>query len=306
MVRIAVVGSFVMDFIFETPRRPLKGESIIGKAFSMAPGGKGANQAMQAALLGAQVHIIGRIGDDVFGDQILKSLNGAGVSVDYVIRDGAGTGCSGIVLDAEGDNSIVMVPRSNMRVKREDVDAAEAAIKEADLVLLQLEIPMKANERAVKIAKKHNRPVIMDPAPACALEDFYYKNVSIMTPNETEARLLSGIDVVDAASAEAAAREIAARGLDTVIITMGGNGTLVLKDNEARHFPPVKVQVKDTTAAGDAFTGSLAVFLAEGKPLNEAVRLAGAVGALSATRLGAQPSLPDRKSFEEFLSKNCC
>jgi ribokinase len=301
MVRIAVVGSFVMDFIFETPRRPLKGESVVGKAFSLAPGGKGANQAMQAALLGAQVHIIGRIGDDVFGDQILKSLGGAGVNVDCVARDSAGTGCSGIVLDAEGDNSIVMVPRSNMRVKPEDVAAAESIIREADMVLLQLEIPMKANERAVKIARKYNKTVIMDPAPACALEDFYYKNVSIMTPNETEARILSGIDVVDAPSAEAAAREISARGLETTIVTMGGNGALLLKGNTATYFPPVKVVVKDTTAAGDAFTGSLAVFLAEGKQIEEAVRLASAVGALSATRLGAQPSLPDRYALEKFM-----
>jgi ribokinase len=303
MVKIVVVGSFVMDFIFETPRRPLKGESIIGRSFHMAPGGKGANQAMQAALLGAQVHMVGRVGADIFGDQILASLSGAGVNVDYVKRDPSGTGCSGIVLDESGDNSIVMVPCANMVCHPDDVTAAEEAIKQADMLLLQLEIPMKVNERAVKIARKHNVPVIMDPAPACALEDFYYKNVKLMKPNETEAQILSGIDVTDAASAEEAAREIAERGVETVIVTLGGGGVLLLDKGKAVHFPTVKVEVVDTTAAGDSFTGGLAVFIAEGKPIEEAVRLANYLAALSTTRLGAQPSLPNRAAFEKFLTR---
>jgi ribokinase len=304
MMKIVVVGSFVMDFIFETPRRPLKGESIIGKSFSMAPGGKGANQAMQAALLGAEVYMVGRLGDDIFGDQIHASLTGAGVNCDHVKRDPAGTGCSGIILDETGDNSIVMVPRANTNCRPDDAAAAEEIIKNADMLLLQLEIPMRVNERAVKIARKHGIPVIMDPAPACALEDFYYKNVTIMKPNETEAQILSGIDVTDAESAEAAAREIAGRGVQTVIVTLGGGGALLLNDNKAEHFPAVKVEVVDTTAAGDAFTGGFAVFLAEGKPMAEAIRLANYVAALSATRLGAQPSLPSRSAFEEFYKNN--
>ncbi|HOC91152.1 MAG TPA: ribokinase [bacterium] len=304
MAKVAVVGSFVMDFIFETPRRPLKGESIIGKSFGMAPGGKGANQAMQAALMGAETHMIGRVGNDVFGDSILESLSRAGVNVECVIRDSAGTGCSGVILDSEGDNSIVMVPRANMACSVSDVDAAADIIRGADVLLLQLEIPMKVNARAVKIAKKAGVRIIMDPAPACPIEDSYYKDVTIMTPNETEARILSGLDVNDVAGAEAAARELAARGLRTAIITMGGNGTLLLDAGEAIFLPPVKVDVKDTTAAGDAFTGSLAVFLSEGKPLAEAAKLAGTVGALATTKYGAQPSLPDRQALRSFLGDN--
>ena len=302
MVNVIVVGSFVMDFIFETMKRPVKGESVVGKAFSTAPGGKGANQAMQAALLGAGVSMVGRVGDDIFGTQILESLAGAGVDVSYVKRDGAGTACSGIVLDAEGDNSIVMVPRANMRCERKDVDDAMPALEKAGAVLLQLEIPMKVNEKAVKAAKKLGKMIIMDPAPACPLEDFYYENVDIMTPNETEAAILSGIEVADVAGAEKAAAEIASRGLKTVIVTMGGAGTLLHTGGENRFFPATKVNVKDTTAAGDSFTGSLAVFLGEGKSLEEAVRLAGVVAALSTTKLGAQPSLPSRAEFERFLA----
>jgi ribokinase len=304
MAKVVVVGSFVMDFIFETPRRPLKGESIIGKSFGMAPGGKGANQAMQAALMGAETHMIGRVGKDVFGETILESLSRAGVNVDYVIKDAAGTGCSGVILDSEGDNSIVMVPRANMACSVSDVEAAADIIRGADMLLLQLEIPMKVNERAVKIAKKAGVRIIMDPAPACPIEDSYYKDVTIMTPNETEARILSGLDVNDIKEAETAARELASRGLRTTIITMGGNGTLLLDGGVAQYLPPVKVDVKDTTAAGDAFTGSLAVFLSEGKPLDEAARLAGTVGAIATTKYGAQPSLPDREALRSFLGDN--
>lgn len=303
MTKIAVVGSFVMDFIFETTKRPARGESVVGKDFNMAPGGKGANQAMQAALLGADVNMIGRIGDDVFGARILDSLRGAGVNVDFVKKDAAGTACAAIVVDAEGDNSIVMVPRANMRCEKMDIDAAMSAIEAADIILLQLEIPMKVNEKAVKVARKLGKTIIMDPAPACPLEGYYYENVDIMTPNETEASILSGITVRDAETAEAAAREISARGLKTVIVTMGGAGSLLYTDDKAQLIPPVSVSPRDTTAAGDSFTGSLATFIGEGMPLAEAARLAGIVAAISTTRLGAQPSLPSRAEFESFKAK---
>ncbi len=301
MGKIVVVGSFVMDFIFETMKRPVKGETVVGKSFSTAPGGKGANQAMQAALLGADAAAVGRVGDDVYGSEILDSLSGAGVDVRWVKKDSAGTACSAVVLDAEGDNSIVMVPRANMNFEPLDLDDAIPLIESADTIIIQLEIPVQVNEKTVRLARRLRKRIILDPAPACELDDFFYKNVDIMTPNETEATMLSGIDVVDVDSAEKAAAVIAARVLKTVIITMGGNGTLLYDEDGVAFFPPVPVDVKDTTAAGDSFTGSLAVFLDEGKDIREAVELSGCVAALSTTKLGAQPSLPDRAAFECFV-----
>ncbi len=304
MVKVAVVGSMVMDFIFETPRRPVKGESIVGKAFSMAPGGKGANQAMQAALLGAKVYMIGRAGDDIFGTEIINSLSRAGVDTTYIKRDPAGTACSGVVLDSEGDNSIVMVPRANMKCDYTDVEDARPAIEDADIILLQLEIPLKVNEKVVKLARKLGKKIILDPAPACPIEDFYFENVDIMKPNETEATILTGIDVVDDESAVRAAEDIARRGVKTVMITMGGRGVLIYSYGRAAFVEPPKVNVRDTTAAGDSFTGAFAVFLCEGCSLEEAARKAVCTSAISVTRLGAQPSLPNRDEVEKFFAEH--
>ncbi|MEW6200946.1 MAG: ribokinase [bacterium] len=301
-VSITVVGSFVMDFIFETPKRPVKGETVIGRSFHMATGGKGANQAMQAALLGAKAWMVGRVGADMFGDMQLESLSKAGVDVSYVIRDqNNGTGVASIVLDMEGDNSIVMVPRANMACQTDDVERARNCVENSDMILLQLEIPMKVNRYAIKLAKQLDKKIILDPAPACAVEDYFYENVEIMTPNETEAAILSGVDVKDVESARKAARVMHERGARTVVVTLGDKGTLLSEGERATYFPPCRIKAVDSTAAGDAFAGALAVFLGECYPILDAVKLAGAAGALCATKLGAQPSLPSRREFDDFL-----
>ncbi|MFH1538742.1 MAG: ribokinase [bacterium] len=304
-VSICVVGSFVMDFIFETPRRPVKGESVIGKSFHMATGGKGANQAMQAGLLGADVKMIGRVGQDMFGDMQLESLSKAGVDVSNIIRDhDNGTGVASIVLDPEGDNSIVMVPRANMACRVDDVKENASCIDEADIVLIQLEIPMKVTRQTIKMARAAGKRIILDPAPACALEDYFFENVDIMTPNETEASILSGVDVSDPATAREAALAMHDRGAKTVVVTMGEKGVLLSERDRAVHFTPYKIKAADTTAAGDAFAGALAVFLGEGNPMDKAISLAAAAGALCATKIGAQPSLPSRVELEDFLKAN--
>ena len=303
-VKIAVIGSFVTDFVFKTPRRPAKGETIVGTGFELAMGGKGANQAVMAALMGAEVSMIGRVGCDTFGDMQLDNMRRAGVNIDYVLRDPReGTGCSGIIVDETGDNSIVFVPRANRAVNRTDVDKALPAIKAADILLVQLELPFKVNGYAIRKGKALGKRVILDPAPACPLEDYFYTNTDIMTPNETEASILSGIPVKNLTSAEKAARAIAAKGCPTVIITLGGKGALLWHEGDSLHFPPVEVRPVDTTAAGDAFTGSLAVFLGQGQPIEEAVRLANIAGAMAATRFGAQPSLPSLKDFNAFIKR---
>lgn len=303
-VNIAVVGSFVTDFIFRAPRRPVKGETVVGLGFDMAMGGKGANQAVMAAHLGAAVSMIGRVGNDSFGDMQIQNMARAGVCTDYIVRDpDLGTGAGGIVVDPEGDNSIVFVPNANGKVCREDIDAATPAMEACDTLLVQLELPFKVNGYAIKKAHKLGKRVILDPAPACILEDYFYEYASIMTPNETEAAILTGVRVEDADSAARAARIIADKGCETVIVTLGANGAYLLHQGRGEHLPPVKVNAVDTTAAGDAFTGSLAVFLGQGLPMREAVRRAGIVGALCATRTGAQPSLPTRAQFEAFLAQ---
>lgn len=316
---ITVVGSFVMDFIFETPKRPVKGESVIGRSFNMAAGGKGANQAMQAALLGADVWMVGRVGEDMFGDMQLESLSKAGVNVDFVVRDRHhGTGVAAVVLDADGDNSIVMVPRANAACSVDDVTKAASRIENSDTILLQLEIPVKVTRRAMKIARDSGKTVILDPAPACAIEDYFYENADIITPNETEASILSGVEVTDLASACRAASVMHDRGARAVVVTLGDKGALLsavqgsgftahgsgFAEKTVLHFPPRRIKAVDTTAAGDAFAGALAVFLGEGCSIADAVKLAGAAGALCATRRGAQPSLPARKDFDEFIAKN--
>lgn len=303
-VNIAVVGSFVTDFIFKTPRRPVRGETVIGSGFEMAMGGKGANQAVMAALLDANVWMIGRVGADNFGDMQIENMQRVNINTDCVVRDPLeGTGCSGIVLDADGDNSIVFVPRANNAVTSDDVDNARPAMEKADTLLVQLELPINVTRHAVQRGKELGLRVILDPAPACALENFFFENADIMTPNETEAAILSGVEVTDVPTAEKAARAIAEKGCATVIVTLGGEGCLLLHEDKAEHFPPVKVDVADTTAAGDAFTGSLAVWLGQGNSMRESVRLAGLVGALSTTGIGAQPSLPAREQFDAFVKE---
>jgi len=300
--RIIVIGSLVFDLVARTPKRPVKGETVIGSDFGMFPGGKGANQAVQAARLGAIVHMVGRVGADYFGTSLRQSLNESGVNTEHVRVDQATTTAVGcIVVDAEGDNSIVVVPQANMRCTKADVDEAAELLAQADILLLQLEIPLPVVEYAAVKAKELGVRVLLNPAPAQTLPGNLLQSVDLITPNEKEISLLVGRDLQSDDDFRAAARELIRSGPATVIVTLGDKGALLVENDRTIAVPAWPVSAVDTTAAGDAFTGGLAVALAEGQPLTAAMRFASAAGALAVTKKGAQPSLPERRELESFL-----
>ena len=303
-VRVTVVGSLNMDLVVRAPRIPQPGETIIGGEFQTAPGGKGANQAVAAARLGAQVSMVGRVGRDAFAGSLLENLAQAGVDYTFVVEDpGAATGVALIVVDDAGQNSIVVASGANMRLSPADVDAAKDAIATADVLLLQLESPLDVVNRAAEVARSSGVTVILNPAPARPLPAALITLVDVLVPNENETALLAGRPVDDDAATEAAAGALLNLGAGTVILTLGERGTLLAREDIVERFPAFEVAPVDTTAAGDAFVGGLAVALAEGQVLTDAVRWGNAAGALATTKLGAQPSLPTRLALEAMLAK---
>ena len=301
---VTVVGSLNMDLVARTPRIPQPGETIIGGDFHTVPGGKGANQAVAAARLGAQVSMVGRVGRDAFANPLLENLAAAGVDHTFVTQyPGAATGVALIVVDDAGQNSIVVASGANMRLSPADVDAAEAAIAAADALLLQLESPLETVTRAAEVARTHRVTVILNPAPARPLPAALLSLVDVLIPNESETSLLTGMPVGDQAEAETAAAALRESGVGTVILTLGDRGALLAREGETERFPAFDVTPVDTTAAGDAFVGGFAVALAEGQSLAEAVRWGNAAGALATTKLGAQPSLPNRHALEKLLAE---
>jgi ribokinase len=302
--KIVVVGSSNTDMIVKLSHLPKPGETVSGGAFSTAAGGKGANQAVAAARAGAEVGLVARVGDDSFGEQAVAGFVGDGIDVTHVTRDSSSpSGVALIFVDDGGENCIAVAPGANGRVTPEDVDAAKELITGAEALVMQLETPIDTVARAAALASEHGVRVILNPAPAQPLSDEILANVSILTPNESEAEMLTGIQVSDDAGAEKAARALAAKGVDTVILTLGPRGAFVFEAGSGELVPGFEVKAVDTTAAGDVFNGSLAVGLAEGMPLDGAVRFANAAAALSVTKLGAQPSAPTRSEIEAFLSE---
>lgn len=300
--KIVVVGSSNTDMIVKLSRLPKPGETIGDGAFATAAGGKGANQAVAAARAGADVGLVARVGGDSFGEQAITGFVGDGIDVGHVTRDpAAASGVALIFVDESGENSIAVAPGANAGLTPNDVAAAEELIAAADVVVMQLETPLETVERAATLAREHGACVILNPAPAQPLSDEILGNVSILTPNESEAELLTGIQVEDDAGAEEAARALVARGVDTVILTLGPRGAFVFESESGELVPGFEVDAVDTTAAGDVFNGSLAVGLAEGMSLTGAVGFANAAAALSVTKLGAQPSAPTRAEIEAFL-----
>ena len=294
---IVVVGSLNMDLVVRAPRLPQPGETLLGGEFRTFPGGKGANQAVAAARLGGSVRMVGRVGQDDFGSALLGTLKAAGVDTAHVTRDPeAASGVALITVDAAGQNAIVVASGANGRVAPADVDAAEAALAGAAVLVLQLECPLPAVERAVERARRHGLQVVLNPAPAQPLPPALLAGVDYLIPNQTELAQLTG-----AAEATAAARQLQAAGVRHVVVTLGEAGVLIVGPGGAFQLPAHPVPVVDTTAAGDAFVGAFAVALAQGRPLPEAAAWGNAAGALAVTRAGAQPSLPTLAEVERLL-----
>jgi len=278
------------------------GETIIGTGFHTAAGGKGANQAVAAAKLGAEVYFIARIGQDMFGDQSIENFRRVGVDVSAIVRDEERpSGVALIFVDDRGENMIVVEPGSNMALSPEDVREGLQRQPRPDIILTQLETPLDTVRYVMEYARREGIPTILNPAPARELDDALLAHVSYLTPNETEAEILTGLSVKDEESAAQAGRHLLHRGVGHVIVTLGRRGALWVHAEGEELIPTWEVEAVDTTAAGDAFNGALAVALAEGKPLLEAIRFANAAGALSVTRLGAQPSMPGLKEVEALL-----
>ena len=299
---IVVVGSSNTDMIIQLDRIPKPGETILGGEFSMAAGGKGANQAVAAARAGGSVTFVARVGRDMFGDQAVAGFVKDGIQTDFVFRDkSAPSGVALIFVAKDGENSIAVASGANGCLAPADVRKAKTAFTTASLLVMQLETPLETVQAAAELAARHGVQVILNPAPARSLPDALLKRVSILTPNETEAELLTGIKVATEEQAGQAADALMAKGVGTVVITLGARGAFVVTPKVRQMVPGFKVKPVDTTAAGDVFNGALAVALAEGQSLLEAVRFANAAGALSVTKLGAQPSAPKRAAIQKFL-----
>jgi ribokinase len=296
---ICVVGSANIDLTFRTPRLPQRGETLRGHAFHLGYGGKGANQAVMAARLGAHVTFIGRVGCDLFGDDTLRNLAGQGIDTSYITRDeNAATGTAAIVVDDAAQNCILVVPGANAGLSPQDVRDSAGAIQAARILLCQLEVPIETVLEAFRIARADGVQIILNPAPAAPLPEELYRLTDICVPNETELEQLTGHAAIRLGDVEAAARGLLRRGPATVLATLGARGVLIVMAQDVQHIPAIPVDAVDSTGAGDAFIGALGVFLAEGHPLAEAVRWASAAAALSVMRLGAQASFPTRTEVE--------
>jgi ribokinase len=299
---IIVVGSSNTDMIIKLDRIPRPGETILGGEFVTAAGGKGANQAVAAARAGGKVTFIARVGRDMFGDEAIAGFHRDGINLNHLVRDPAApSGAALIFVAKDGENSIAVAGGANGRLSPADVKKAKRAFAGAAAVVMPVETPLETVQAAAELAAKAGVRVVLNPAPARALPDTLLKLVSILTPNETEAELLTGIKVSDGKTAAKAADKLLARGVGTVILTLGARGAFVAGAEIRQLVPGFKVKPVDTTAAGDTFNGALVVALGEGRALIDAVRFANAAAAISVTRLGAQPSAPTRKEIEKLL-----
>lgn len=298
MGKIVVIGSTNTDMVVKSRKIPSPGETILGGTFLMNPGGKGANQAVAAARLNGNVTFVTKLGNDLFGEQAKHIFDFEGIDTKYIVKDPKNpSGIALIMVDQDGENCIVVAPGSNGTLSAYDIAEEVYGNDPSDVFLMQLEVPVSTVEFVAQKVFERNNRVILNPAPARQLSDDLLTCIDIITPNEVEAEILTGIKVIDAASAEEAAEKLMSTGVRNVIITMGAAGAFLLTDKVSKLIPVVPVRAVDTTAAGDVFNGALAVAISEGKDLEEAVVFANKAASISVTRMGAQASAPYRKEI---------
>lgn len=301
MSKIIVIGSLNMDLAVNTPKLPKLGETLLGSGFKVSPGGKGANQAVAAAKLGGDVKMVGCVGGDLFGRDLLQNLSDNKVDAsDVRVIEGCPTGTATIVVK-DGDNFIIVDPGANHKLTPEIIDEIEDKIKDAGMLVLQMEIPMETIERAVSLAKKYGIRILLNPAPARKLSDELLAKVDILTPNESECELITGVHIGSIEDARQAVSYLNGKGIGQVIITLGGSGVVYNNGKDIRHKGVPRVKVVDTTAAGDSFTGAVAVALSHGRDIESAVDFGNIVGTLTVMKSGAQASLPSLEDVEEFI-----
>lgn len=299
--KIVVVGSINMDLLATVDRFPVPGETVRSKSFTTVPGGKGANQAAAAALAGAQVTMVGRVGKDIFGDSCLENLKSKGVDIQFIKRDEQEpTGNAMISVDTEGQNELIYTAGANNRVTVQDAKDAKDAIQAADMIILQFELPMETVSGVVSLASELGTRIIVNPAPADTPTEGLLKKIDYFVPNESEAKQLTGLHVVDTDTAAEAAKELFNRGTKHVIVTMGPQGAVIYDTNGLLRVPTRQVKAVDVTAAGDSFIGALAVALSSDRDLPDAVDFACSAATLSVTKLGAQPSIPTREEIDRY------
>ena len=297
---VMVVGGISIDLVAFGERLPAPGESILGDDFKIILGGKGSNQAVAASLAGVSSTLVSCVGTDVFTDFATDALSGFGVDTEFVAQVEGPTGIAHIRVDKSSQNNIVVIPLANFKITKAQVDSAFAQRPNAKVLLTQLEIPWEVNRHALALAKSKGLTVVLDPAPASNPEPTAWDLINIVTPNESEAHSLTGVEVTDEQSAKKAGHWFLDQGVQNAVITMGGTGVVLVNSKETRLFAAPKVQAIDTTAAGDAFAGYLGAMLSEASSLEEAIEVAVKAASISVTKLGASSSLPTREQVEKF------
>lgn len=300
MKKVVVIGSSNTDMVVRSENLPRPGETVLGGDFMMAGGGKGANQAVAVARMGHPVLFTAAVGKDIFGEEAVARYKEYGIDTSYVVRKDCPSGVALILVDSAAQNSISVALGANNELTPEDVMPVLNTIQPGDIVLLQLEIPMATVEACVDIAAAKGALVVLNPAPAAKVSEATLSKLYLITPNQTEAEFLTGVEVKDEATARLAAAELCRLGVRKVVITMGSEGALLYEDGQAEIIPAHKVEAVDTTAAGDVYNGAMCAALAEGMPLIEALRFATKASAISVSRAGAQPSIPSRDEVDNF------